>query len=89
MNSMCRYFMYLALLAACSTALNAAAPKGWFVAGSRPADYESGIDVSAVHNYRPSAYLKSTAPVLRGFGTLMQQFNADHYLGKRVRFTRL
>jgi hypothetical protein len=89
MNGMRRCFIHLAALTACSIAVNATAPKGWFVAGSRPADYESGIDASAVHNYRPSAYLKSTTPVIHGFGTLMQQFNADHYLGKRVRFSAL
>lgn len=63
MYKMRRCFIHLAALIACSIALNAAAPKGWLVAGSLPADYESGIDVSAVHNYRPSAYLKSTTPV--------------------------
>jgi len=89
MNSIRRYFIHLAVLSACSIAVDAAAPKGWFVAGSMPADYESGIDVSAVHNYRPSAYLRSTTPVIRGFGTLMQQINAGHYLGKRVRFSAL
>jgi hypothetical protein len=89
MKNLRRGLMTFVLFAACSIALEAAAPKGWFVAGSRPADYESGIDVSAVHNYRPSAYLKSTTPVIHGFGTLMQQFNADHYLGKRVRFSAL
>ena len=29
------------LLAVCSLALQAAAPKGWFVAGSKPTEYES------------------------------------------------
>jgi hypothetical protein len=89
MKNLRRGLMTFVLFTACATALEAAAPKGWFVAGSKPAEYESGIDVSAVHNYRPSAYLKSTTPVIHGFGTLMQQFNADHYLGKRVRFSAL
>jgi hypothetical protein len=72
-----------------SIGLQAATPKGWFVAGSRPAEYESGVDVSAVHNYHPSAYLKATHPIIQGFGTLMQQITANYYLGKRVRFSAL
>lgn len=82
--------MSFAAIAVCSLSLHAASPKGWFLAGSRPADYASGIDPLAVHEFRPSAYLKSTKPVLQGgFGTLMQQFSAEHYLGKRIRFSAL
>jgi hypothetical protein len=69
--------------------LQATPPKGWFIAGSNPGQYESGIDSTAVHNFRPSAYLKSTDPVVHGFGTLMQDFRAEHYLGKRIRFTAI
>jgi hypothetical protein len=77
----------LALLAACSLALQAAAPKGWFVAGSKPTEYDSGIDTLATFNGHPSAYLKAKVPSVEGFGTLMQDFRADHYVGKRVRFS--
>ena len=77
----------LVVLVACSIALQAAVPKGWLIAGSRPADYESGTDSAAAHNGHPSAYLKSITPEVPGFGTLMQDFRADHYLGKRVRFS--
>ena len=41
----------------------------------------------AAYNGHPSAYLKAKSPVVQGFGTLMQNFRADHYLGKRVRFS--
>jgi hypothetical protein len=75
------------LLAACSLALQAAAPKGWFIAGSKPTEYESGIDTVAAYNGHPSAYLKAKVSSVEGFGTLMQDFRADHYLGKRVRFS--
>ena len=68
-------------------ALQAAAPKGWFVAGSKPTEYESGIDTLATFNGHPSAYLKAKVPSVEGFGTLMQDFRADHYVGKRVRFS--
>ena len=77
----------LVLLAACSLALQAAAPKGWFVAGNKPTEYESGIDTVAAYNGHPSAYLKAKVSSVEGFGTLMQDFRADHYLGKRVRFS--
>jgi hypothetical protein len=76
-----------ALLAACSMALQAAAPKGWFVAGSKPNEYESGVDLLAAYKGHPSAYLKAKAPSVEGFGTLMQDFRAERYLGKRVRFS--
>lgn len=77
----------LLLLAVCTTALHAAAPTGWYISGNRRTEYESGIDALAAHNSRPSAYLKSKQPIVHGFGTLMQDFRADHYLGKRVRFS--
>ena len=38
-------------------------------------------------NGHPSAYLKAKVPGVEGFGTLMQDFRADHYAGKRVRFS--
>jgi len=41
----------------------------------------------AAFNGHPSAYLKAKNPVVQGFGTLMQNFRADHYLGKRVCFS--
>jgi hypothetical protein len=39
-----------------------------------------------MYNGNPSAFVKSNQPSIDGFGTLMQQFKADQYLGKRVRF---
>jgi len=56
------------------------------MAGSKPADYETAVDAQTVYNGKPSAYLKSKKPAIEGFGTLMQNFKADQYLGKRVRF---
>ena len=76
-----------ALVAVCSLALQAAVPRGWFLAGSKPASYDTGIDAQASYNGHPSAYLKSKDPRIDGFGTLMQDFRADHYVGKRVRFS--
>jgi hypothetical protein len=67
--------------------VEAAAPEGWFMAGSKPAAYETGVDSEQVYNGHPSAFVKSKQPAIEGFGTLMQQFKADQYLGKRVRFS--
>lgn len=75
------------LLAACSLAMQAAAPNGWIVAGNKPTSYDCGIDAQATYSGHPSAYLKAKTSSVEGFGTLMQDFRADHYLGKRVRFS--
>ncbi|HWC16256.1 MAG TPA: hypothetical protein VG498_04550 [Terriglobales bacterium] len=79
------------LLAAWVCWLQAAAPHGWFLAGSKPANYETGIDPEASYHDAHSAFLKSKTPDLEnegsGFGTLMQSFRAEQYLGKRVRLT--
>jgi len=67
--------------------LHAEVPKGWFLAGSKPALYESSVDNVNMYAGLPSAYLRSKSPeVPEGFGTLMQNFSADQYIGKRVRF---
>jgi hypothetical protein len=64
----------VAVAAVLSLALNAAVPAGWYIAGSKPAEYEAGVDASAAHNNHSSAYLKSKNPAVDGFGTLMQDF---------------
>jgi hypothetical protein len=61
------------------------APSGWLLAGSKPANYQSGVDNATVQNGKPSAYLKSALPATDGFGTLMQMVSASEYAGKRVR----
>jgi hypothetical protein len=61
------------------------APSGWFLAGSKPANYDTGVDKETVNNGEPSAFLRSTTSSTEGFGTLMQSINATNYAGKRVR----
>jgi hypothetical protein len=56
------------------------APRGWILAGSKPGSYNTGVESA-------SAYLKSKDAAVDGFGTLMQMFDAQQYLGKRVRFS--
>jgi hypothetical protein len=61
-------------------------PDGWFVAGSYPDDYEVGIDHKLSYRGNASAGIKSIQ-FARGFGTLMQNFKADDYQGKRLRMS--
>jgi hypothetical protein len=61
------------------------APVGWFLAGSNPAGYRTGVDRATAYEGRPSAYLQSNAAAVDGFGTMMQSIDAAAYAGKRVR----
>jgi hypothetical protein len=59
--------------------------KGWFLAGSQKDAYQIGLEKSA-ERHSQVAYLKSVAKA-KGFGTIMQNFIPDDYLGKRVKLT--
>lgn len=61
-------------------------PKGWVKAGSMAAKYETGT-VNVEGSNRQAAYLKSVDDEITGFGTLMQQFSAAAYKGKRLQFS--
>lgn len=62
--------------------------KGWMLSGSHPYHYEMGIDREEVHQGKASGYLKSNGVETPSeFATMMQQFKADTYRGKRVRLT--
>jgi hypothetical protein len=88
MSRIVKNLIGLATLTASSLALYAEMPKGWFMAGSKPAEYESGIDSGNAYGGLPSAYLRSKkAQVETGFGTMMQNFSAEQYVGKRVRLS--
>jgi hypothetical protein len=76
-----------ASIAALALVAPAAAPEGWFLAGNKPANYDTGLDPKATFNDYPSAYLKSIADPAEGFGTLMQEFSASSYAGKRIRYS--
>jgi hypothetical protein len=69
-------------------ALCAAAPRGWYLAGSKPQDYQTGVNDTLYNGHRV-AFLQSVATAPSGFGTLMQDFRADVYAGKRVRFSAM
>ena len=80
--------LQIALLGFLSLASMAAAPKGWIVAGSAPADYEFGTDVGKSADGTKSAFIKSKPDAKGdGFGTLMQMIAADDYRGGRWKLT--
>ena len=60
-------------------------PKGWIRGGSDPNQYEMGVDKSVSHNGTTSGYIKAIDPSIKGFGTLMQGFLAEPFVGKKVK----
>jgi hypothetical protein len=60
---------------------------GWILAGSKPANYEIGVTRDGGQARNPAAFLKAKKADTDGFGTLMQQVDAQAYQGKRVRFS--
>ncbi len=61
--------------------------EGWFIAGSKPKSYDMGIDKNAGPDGKNAASIKSKDKKIQGFGTLMQNFKPDKYLGKKIRLT--
>lgn len=62
-------------------------PTGWLRSGDAPNRYEMGIDKGAGRDSKNAGTIKSIDKEIDGFGTLMQYFKAEKYLGKRVRMT--
>ncbi|WP_050183545.1 helix-turn-helix domain-containing protein [Domibacillus robiginosus] len=61
---------------------------GWFLSGSHPFNYEMGVDRKVVHTGKASGYLSSKTVQDPGeFATMMQQFKADRYRGKRLKLS--
>lgn len=61
---------------------------GWFLSGGNPYNYEMGIDQKTVHQGKASGYLKSKTVQDSGeFATMMQEFKADQYKGKRMKLS--
>lgn len=60
-------------------------PSKWFLAGSDPTSYRTGVDKQVVYDGKVSAYLESAMPRPRGFGTMMQKIDAANYAGMRIR----
>jgi hypothetical protein len=60
-------------------------PRGWLLAGTKPSEYEVGVDADQMYQGHATAFLKSKTLNADGFGTLMQSIKAEQYLGRKVR----
>jgi RNA polymerase sigma factor (sigma-70 family) len=60
---------------------------GWRMAGSQPSQYEHALVDDVTHAGKAVVALRCVVAKADGFGTLMQTFAAEHYLGQRVRFS--
>ena len=60
---------------------------GWHMAGSHPSQYEHALAGDSTYEGKPVVELRSVVPRTDGFGTLMQTFQAEHFLENRVRFS--
>ncbi|MDO8539300.1 MAG: M56 family metallopeptidase [Opitutaceae bacterium] len=63
-------------------------PKGWVAGGSaKKGTFVAGVDRSQTHEGRPSAYIKSIEPYIKGFYTMSQFISAEKFIGKRLRYS--
>ena len=62
--------------------------EGWFLSGSHPYNYRMSVDYRTVHRGKGSGLLQSvSAGSTEEFATMMQQFKADKYIGKRMKLS--
>jgi len=86
----CRMLVAVALLiTGLVLVAQAAVPRGWLLAGTKPSEYEVGVDVDQMYQGHATAFLKSKTLNADGFGTLMQSIKAEQYLGQKVRLSGL
>jgi len=70
------------------SSVGAAMPQGWFKTGSAPQSFDMGVVAESDSTGRQIAQIKSKGSEnISGFATFMQQFVADDYRGKAVRFS--
>lgn len=62
---------------------------GWIVTGNMPKIYSAFIDNDTFYNGKKSIILKNKSEIVEAgtFLTVMQQFKAAKYIGKRIRFS--
>lgn len=60
-------------------------PDGWN--GGNTKDYDIGSDTNIFKDGKTSATIKSRTQTPENFGTIVQSFSAESYLGKRVRMS--
>ena len=62
--------------------------KGWLLTGTNPSLYTIKADNEVFHTGSKSGYLGSNQPAEEGqFGTLMQSFSAEKWIGKRIKMS--
>ncbi len=62
--------------------------KGWTLSGTHPFNYQMGVDRETFHKGKASGFLQSVTVQSQGeFATMMQQFKAEKYLGKRLKLS--
>lgn len=63
--------------------------KHWLITGTAPDKYKTGIDRTVFRTGTASAFIQSEEEefVPDEYATIMQQFRAERFLGKRVRFS--
>ena len=63
--------------------------KHWIITGTAPDKYKTGIDRTVFHTGTAAAFIQSEEEEFTPdeYATIMQQFRAEKFLGKRVRFS--
>lgn len=63
--------------------------KHWIITGTAPDKYKTGIDRTVFHTGTASEFIRSETEDFTPdeYATIMQQFRAERFLGKRVRFS--
>jgi len=62
-------------------------PDGWFRAGSKPNSYFMDVDKGVGKDGNDVITIKSVDKLINGFGTVMQNFLSEKYLGKKIKMT--
>ena len=76
--------LFAMLLASVSVVATTTLP-GWMMAGDKAGSYMMATEPVANSDGGNIAYLKSKKESVEGFGTMMQMFSAQQYVGKRVK----
>ena len=62
-------------------------PKGWSPGGTDLTQYEMGLDKGNGQNGTSAATIKSIPDKPKAFGTMLQSFEPDKYLRKRIKMS--
>jgi hypothetical protein len=64
-------------------------PKGWFISGADETLFHASVDTTNPHSGTKCAHLRNSTKLKNqaSWGTLMQEMDADKFLGKRIRMS--